>query len=73
MSDEREIAAVRAKVLHDVEKREKAVAGCLPPGTERDEHWMLGERLSDAAWSIEEGFDLEPSESGLWAADEQQG
>jgi hypothetical protein len=71
MSDERDIAAMRAKVLHDAEEREKAIAKRLPPGTERDEHWMLGERLSDAAWSIEEAFDLEPSDSGLWAVDQQ--
>ncbi|KTF67849.1 MULTISPECIES: hypothetical protein [unclassified Sphingomonas] len=66
MMEERETAEVRARILHEAEEREKAIAEKLPPGLERDEHWMLGERLSDAAWAIEEEFDLELSPSGLW-------
>ncbi|WP_066724026.1 MULTISPECIES: hypothetical protein [Sphingomonas] len=71
MLDPRELAEVRARVLHEAEEREKAIAEKLPPGLERDEHWMLGERLSDAAWAIEEEFDLESSPSGLWPVSEQ--
>lgn len=71
MLDPRELAKVRARVLHEAEEREKAIAEKLPPGLERDEHWMLGERLSDAAWAIEEEFDLESSPSGLWPVSEQ--
>lgn len=70
MSELREMAEVRARILHEAEEREKAIAEKLPPGMERDEHWMLGERLSDAAWAIEEEFDLEWSPSGLWPVSE---
>lgn len=70
MDDERETARARAKIFHEAEEREKAIASQLPPGLERDEHWMLGERLSDAAWSIEEEFDLDLSPSGLWPSSE---
>ncbi|MET3726039.1 hypothetical protein [Sphingomonas trueperi] len=68
MFDEQEHnrAVERARALHAQEEREKAIARSLPPGPEQDEHWMLGERLSDTAWSIEEEFDLDAAPSGLW-------
>lgn len=68
MFDEQEHnrAAARARALHAQEEREKAIARSLPAGPEQDEHWMLGERLSDIAWSIEEEFDLDAAPSGLW-------
>lgn len=70
MDDERETAIARARTLHEAEEREKAIASQLPPGLERDEHSVLAERLSDAAWSIEEEFDLDLSPSGLWPSSE---
>ncbi len=68
MFDEQEHnrAVERARALHAQEEREKEIARSLPPGPEQDEHWMLGERLSDTAWSIEEEFDLDAAPSGLW-------
>jgi hypothetical protein len=56
----------RVRDLHAEEEREKAFAATLPYGEERDEHRMRGERLSDEAWSLEEGSDLDHTPSGLW-------
>jgi len=68
MTSEQIAAQREADRLHDEEEREKRIAMQLPEGSERDEHWMRGERLSDRAWSIEEAHDLNYRPSGLWSA-----